>query len=114
MTPIGSIVVWALVATPLFSAGHGDATSFIGPLHTIKAHASTMPSDGDVNPYAVAVVPEESGDLHQGHVLVSNFNNSMNLQGMGTTIVEISLGDGSTKWFSQIDDQAARILAAWA
>jgi hypothetical protein len=62
-----------------------------------------VPSNGDVNPYGVAVVPEESGNLHQGHALVSNFNNSKNLQGTGTTIVQISPGDGSTKLFSQID-----------
>src|SRR5262249_33492029 len=76
---------------------------FIGPRNKIKGHASTVPSNGDVNPYGVAVVPQESGDLHQGHVLVSNFNNSMNFQGTGTTIVEISPGDGSTKLFAHID-----------
>src|SRR5215467_14008581 len=91
------------MATSLYSAGHGDATSFIGPRNKIKGHASTVPSNGDVNPYGVAVVPQESGDLHQGHVLVSNFNNSMNFQGTGTTIVEISPVDGSTKLFAHID-----------
>ena len=35
-------------------------------------------------------VPRTTGNLVQGDVLVSNFNNSMNLQGTGTTIVEIS------------------------
>ncbi|HYK59934.1 MAG TPA: hypothetical protein VEV85_10925 [Bryobacteraceae bacterium] len=103
MKPISSIVVCALMATSLYSAGHGDATSFIGPRNKIKGHASTVPSNGDVNPHGVAVVPQESGDLHQGHVLVSNFNNSMNFQGTGTTIVEISPGDGSTKLFAHID-----------
>jgi hypothetical protein len=72
-------------------------------MHTIKAHASTVPKNGDVNPYGVAVVPQEAGKLHAGHVLVSNFNNAGNLQGTGTTIVQVSPGDGSTELFAQID-----------
>jgi hypothetical protein len=55
---------------------------------------STKPTTGleagDVNPYGVAVVPASVGDLHQGAVLVSNFNNSSNQQGTGSTIMEIS------------------------
>ena len=82
--------------------GAADA-SFIGGLRTIKAHASTLPRNGDVNPYGVAVVPRTVGGLLQNHVLVSNFNNAANLQGTGTTIVQVSPGDGSTKLFAQIN-----------
>jgi hypothetical protein len=49
-----------------------------------------VPGNGDVNPYGVAVVPRSVGDLFAGNVLVSNFNNSKNVQGTGTTIVEIT------------------------
>ncbi len=79
------------------------AVSFIGPMKTIKAHASTMPANGDVNPYGVAVVPVSMGQLQQDHILVSNFNNSTNAQGTGTTIVQVSPGDGTSKLFAQID-----------
>lgn len=51
---------------------------------------STIPANGDVNPYGVAFVPRGfpgGGLLHAGDVIVSNFNNSANLQGTGTTIV---------------------------
>jgi hypothetical protein len=55
---------------------------------------STVPSNGDVNPYGVVFIPDSfpvgTGLLHHGDVLVSNFNNSKNLQGTGTTIVDIS------------------------
>ena len=78
-------------------------TSFIGPMRIIKAHASTVPQNGDVNPYGVAVVPASSGRLQQDHILVSNFNNAGNLQGTGTTVVQVSPGDGTTKLFAQID-----------
>ncbi|HEY2646056.1 MAG TPA: hypothetical protein VGI34_03755, partial [Candidatus Acidoferrales bacterium] len=53
---------------------------------------STVPGNGDVNPYGVAFVPPgfpAGGTLNPGDILVSNFNNSMNLQGTGTTIVDV-------------------------
>jgi DNA-binding beta-propeller fold protein YncE len=53
---------------------------------------STVPANGDVNPYGVAFVPPgfpAGGPLNPGDLLVSNFNNSMNLQGTGTTIVDV-------------------------
>jgi hypothetical protein len=81
----------------------GADASFIGNLKTVKVHASTVPSNGDQNPYGVAVVPETHGRLLANHVLVSNFNNSNNFQGTGTTIVQVSPGDGSTSLFAQLD-----------
>jgi len=54
-------------------------------------NTSTIPSIGDLNPYGVAFVPEqfpEGGVIAAGDVLVSNFNNSANVQGTGTTIVQ--------------------------
>jgi hypothetical protein len=59
---------------------------------TPQLSASTVPHNGDVNPYGVAFVPANyngHGPLHAGDILVSNFNNSNNLQGTGTTIVRI-------------------------
>jgi hypothetical protein len=64
--------------------------SFVGPFNAIDTVASTVPANGDINPYGVAVAPVTKGDLVKGNVLVSNFNNSTNAQGTGTTIVEIS------------------------
>jgi hypothetical protein len=54
---------------------------------------STIPPNGDVNPYGVAVVPHTllgATVLQGGDILVSNFNNAQNLQGTGTTIVRIN------------------------
>jgi hypothetical protein len=51
---------------------------------------ATVPGNGDVNPYGVAFVPQgfpAGGPLSPGDIIVANFNNSMNLQGTGTTIV---------------------------
>ena len=52
---------------------------------------STVPFNGDVNLYGMAVVAQRAGaSLVAGDVLVSNFNNSTNAQGTGTTIVQMT------------------------
>jgi len=54
---------------------------------------STIPSNGDLNPYGVAFVPANfpsDGSIAAGNVLVSNFNANSGLEGTGTTIVSIS------------------------
>jgi hypothetical protein len=66
--------------------------------------ASTVPSNGDVNPYGVAFVPSgfpSGGKISAGDVLVSNFNNSGNLQGTGTTIVSVGPGSSTAAPFYQ-------------
>ena len=75
------------------------------PLHTsgsISVVGSTVPADGDVNPYGLVRVERRSGSLVKGNLLVSNFNDSDNLQGTGTTIVQIS-PEGVVTLFAQID-----------
>jgi hypothetical protein len=64
--------------------------SFLGQLHGLTQIASTVPANGDVNPYGVAVVPASEGRLTAGDILVSNFNDKANVQGTGTTLVEVS------------------------
>lgn len=59
-----------------------------GPVRVV----STVPANGDVNPYGVAFVPATfpaGGTIHPGDVIVSNFNASSNAQGSGTTIVDV-------------------------
>jgi len=90
-----------IVATANVFARAADP-SFIGPLNTITILNSTIPSNGDVNPYGVARVPETKGTLVEGNFLISNFNNMMNMQGTGTTIVQIA-PDGTFSLFAQID-----------
>jgi uncharacterized protein (TIGR03118 family) len=63
---------------------------------------TTIPANGDLNPYGVAIVPNgfpSGGALKPGDVLVSNFNNSSNQQGTGTTIVDISPNGGESLFF---------------
>ncbi len=79
-----------LLAGTAASASAGGFPAFVGPLHRTSVIASTVPGNGDVNPYGVAVIPRSTGDLFRGNVLVSNFNNKANVQGTGTTIVEVT------------------------
>jgi hypothetical protein len=60
-----------------------------------NSRITTIPANGDVNPYGLAVVPAGfpgGGPLHPGEFLVANFNNSTNTQGTGTTIVTVTPG----------------------
>jgi hypothetical protein len=82
--------------------GASAASAFIGSFPTVNVGPSTIPANGDLNPYGVAVVPRTEGLLQRGDVLVSNFNNSANDQGQGSTIVEVSPG-GTVSQFAQID-----------
>jgi hypothetical protein len=76
--------------------------SFVGGFNNVATIASTVPKSGEVNPYGVAVVPTSTGNLVQGDVLVSNFNNHRNLQGTGRTIVEVS-PSGNVSLFASLD-----------
>jgi hypothetical protein len=79
-----------------------DEHLVLPPLKTISTIASTVPGNGDINPYGMAQVKHTTGNLRAGHILVSNFNNSQNLQGTGTTIVDVA-PDGSMSLFATVD-----------
>src|SRR6202041_2923223 len=76
--------------------------SSIATLNTITTISTTIPANGDVNPYGVARVPRTKGSLVEGRFLISNFNNGTNQQGTGTTIVQIA-PNGTSSLFAQID-----------
>ena len=82
----------------------GGGRPFLGPLHTVSTVASTVPANGDLNPYGTALVDRSVGDLRRGSVLVSNFNNAANQQGTGTTLVQVS-PRGRATLFARIDPQ---------
>jgi hypothetical protein len=100
---VGAVALFPSLA--LADGPPGSGGPFVGPLHTVSTIASTVPGNGDVNPYGTAVVPRSDGMLVQGDVLVSNFNDGSNLQGTGSTIVEVA-PNGSVQQFAQIDAAA--------
>src|SRR5579863_1630499 len=94
---IGSV---AFLTLPLTADSHDH--DFIDDLHVMSTIASTVPGNGDVNPYGIATVPITAGALVKGDILISNFNSSSNLQGTGTTIVEMT-PSGNLTVFATID-----------
>jgi hypothetical protein len=79
-----------------------DDGPILKKLKTVSTIASTVPSNGDVNPYGIVRVERNVGKLEAGHILISNFNNMNNQQGTGTTIVDVSPG-GALTVFAQLD-----------
>jgi hypothetical protein len=71
-------------------AAHASAAPFLASLHTVARIGSTVPPNGDLNPYGLAVVARSVGALQAGTYLVSNFNAKSNNQGTGTTLVQLS------------------------
>lgn len=102
--PVAVAVILAGAAT----AGHAqfrdpDGAFLPSPVRSVSASPTTGPSAGDQNPYGVAFVPRNfqtgTGPLHHGDVLVSNFNNAANLQGTGTTIMQVPSNNMPTVFF---------------
>jgi hypothetical protein len=91
----------ALVAVAGPAAADGQR-AFLSGFNTVTTVSTTVPENGDLNPYGIVNVPQSTGLLVRGDTLVSNFNASSNAQGTGTTIVEIS-PRGQQRLFSQIN-----------
>jgi DNA-binding beta-propeller fold protein YncE len=81
---LGVVALTAACAT----AAAENRQGFLETIHRHSTLTSTVPGNGDLNPYAVVVAPVSAGAIHQNDVLVDNFNNISNLQGTGTTIVD--------------------------
>jgi hypothetical protein len=84
-----AILSIAVTASLSMAADADDVAAFLPRLIV----SSTIPANGDLNPYGVAFVPQNfppGGSISPGDVLISNFNNFNNLQGTGTTIVKLT------------------------
>jgi len=103
---LASTALAGAAATALFAvapaAQAGTGGSFIGGFKKLTTIGSTVPANGDVNPYGTVLVTKNQGALVKGNVLISNFNNSKNLQGTGTTIVQVS-PKGKLSQFAKIN-----------
>jgi predicted lipoprotein with Yx(FWY)xxD motif len=79
---------------------------FLAKFTSVSKVASTVPANGDINPYGIAFVPTSVGKLQAGQMLISNFNAKEGAkesgQGTGTTIVQVSR-TGKVSPFATID-----------
>ena len=78
----------ALGLTVPLDARADEPRSFLEPIKKHQTLASSVPDNGDQNPYALVVAPVSVGKIQKDDVLIDNFNNLSNLQGTGTTIVD--------------------------
>jgi sugar lactone lactonase YvrE len=92
----------AAFAAGLAAGSTALAAPFIGPFTTVTPIGSTVPANGDLNPYGIANVTRSRGALVRGDILISNFNDAANLQGTGTTLVQVS-PSGRLSLFAHID-----------
>jgi len=92
----------AMAAAAWLTLAPAAAEGILEGLHHHSTLASTITDNGDLNPYAVAVAPASVGKIHQGDVLVDNFNNQSNLQGTGGTIIGYSPASRSTYLFAKL------------
>ena len=98
------------LTAPALAAGPGP---YISNFSTTTTLASTVPANGDQNPYGIVTAPRTIGSLHAGDILVSNFNNEGPTkdgqpigggnQGEGTTIMQFNRDGGDPRLFAQID-----------
>lgn len=79
-------------------------TPLLTQLQQVSTVGSTVPANGDQNPYGIVMVHSTIGSLQAGDLLISNFNDQANAQGTGTTIVEVS-PTGQQSLFAHITDQ---------
>ena len=87
---------WILMAVGLVAAGMpavvgaqtGESKGYLESIRRHITRTSTVPDNGDLNPYAIVVAPVSAGKIQRDDVLVTNFNNVSNLQGTGGTIIE--------------------------
>ena len=61
---IMTAVLAVIIASPSIALASGS--SFIAGLNKVNQIASTVPANGDRNPYGMAVVPKSVGNLVQG------------------------------------------------
>ena len=110
-----SVILAALLAAALSPARRtAEVKSFLETLRHQRTLTSTIPHNGDLNPYAVIVAPVSAGKIQQGDVLVDNFNSLSNLQGTGVTIVNYSPVTKKLTTFAQLPQESCRSApAAW-
>ena len=96
----GMALFLGLLATSM--AASAEPKGFLETIHKHKTMASSVPDNGDVNPYAVVIAPVSSGAIEKDDVLIDNFNNISNLQGTGTTIIDYRPSTKETKLLAKV------------
>ncbi len=97
------LAVASCLTLAVAAASQADAAEgFLASIHDDTTLSTTVPPNGDQNPYAIVVAPVSSGAIEKDDVLVTNFNNDKNLQGLGTTIVDFNPSTKKLSVFAEL------------
>jgi hypothetical protein len=104
--PLVAAAILTTAAAVAAAQGHDVEGAFLpSPVRAVSTVPTSGPSMGDQNPYGVAFIHHNfqtgSGPLNHGDILVSNFNNAKNLQGTGSTIMQITSASNTANIFFQ-------------
>jgi DNA-binding beta-propeller fold protein YncE len=99
LTPGLALVLSLALAGDVAQAQDG---SFLEKIRRHTTLTSTVPENGDQNPYAIVVAPVSAGKIEKDDVLVDNFNDANNLQGLGTSIVDYNPSTKKLSVFAEI------------
>jgi len=106
MTGARTAAAWiAIVALGTLAAArtlHAAPDGYLTGIRHFKTLTSTVPESGDQNPYAIVVAPASAGVVQKDDVLVTNFNDRGNLQGLGSTIMRFRPSTGETAVFAAV------------
>jgi hypothetical protein len=108
ITARASVFAVFSIGTAIVSAGYARADDEHGFLESVRKHVTlttTVPDNGDQNPYAIVVAPVSAGKIQKDDVLIDNFNDLSNLQGLGTTIVDYNADTKKRTLFAKLPRQ---------
>jgi hypothetical protein len=103
-----AIFLMALIVVTVNKVRADESDAFLSNIHRHITLTSTVPDNGDLNPYAIIVAPVSAGKIQQGDVLVDNFNKITNLQGTGTTIIDYHPASKETTLFAELPRNLAQ------
>ena len=99
---IFAVTLGACVALTLNAVQAKEPKGLLETIHRHITLASTVADNGDLNPYALIVAPVSAGKIHEGDVIVDNFNRVSNLQGTGTTIMDYNPATKEISMFAEL------------
>ncbi len=94
------VAMLAVAGAPAAASAASDG--YLNGIHRFTTLTSTVPDNGDQNPYAIVVAPVSAGTIKKDDVLVTNFNDHNNLQGLGSTIMRFSPATKELATFASI------------
>jgi hypothetical protein len=92
--------ILAVAGSPAVAGAESDG--YLNGIHHFTTLTSTVPDSGDQNPYAIVVAPVSAGTVKKDDVLITNFNDHNNLQGLGSTIMRYTSATKTLATFASI------------